>query len=190
VRATTATGAAFPFSMTIQLQPWRLKPEPVTDYFRFWMCQNRTTQPDVFVARVNQSLFPPTVPILEFYHRNIDGSGVDDYFAWSMEHQGLSGAKNKIPNPIRNRQFGAVIYPLEGAQFVRESPLVLSSQHPNSTFSIAMTTHTNQTESVLAWEEQVSALMRSLPTQRDARKKHEHFWLRFWGTLFIYFIIY
>jgi hypothetical protein len=170
----------FPFSMKIQLQPWRLKPEPVTDNFRSWMCNNRTTQPDVVVEKINPTIFPPRLPILEFYHRNKKSEGVDDYFAWSMDHQGLSAAKKDVSNPLLNRQFGAVIFGADGSQFDRVSALVLASRAPNVTFNFAVLTHTNQTTSVVQWEKEIGAMVMRV-SMHTARAKHVAYWNKFWG---------
>jgi alpha-L-fucosidase 2 len=160
------------FTLEVKMEPWRTTKQPVLPNFQGWFCDTRYTYPDVIVSSI-KPFFPKD--ILEWYHRNED----QDYFASTLNRQGLGSAQSSVPNILLGRQFGGAIF---GPDLQRVTSTKLVSKSLQKEIILIVATHTSQTSDVLQWEQQLNAIIKTNPS----RMKHEVSWKMFWDQSFIF----
>ena len=114
-----------------------------------------------------------------WYHRN-----TKTVWPSIMKLQGLSEFKLSMPDPLRDRTFGAS---MSGEGFARINPTMLRSKTPTQKASLSIFTLTQQTNSSEEWISEMRNLITqtSVSKPEDRRTAHDKYWQEFWDKSYI-----
>ncbi|MBD2755742.1 DUF5703 domain-containing protein [Spirosoma validum] len=128
-----------------------------------------------------------------FYHRNGTERSAFDV---TVQQQGLDSIKNQLFNPIANRTFGGS---LSGRGFKPAGTYrgkyldtefqgwKLVSASAFRTHALVLTLHTDQSERIDDWKQELENLRKEAVTQaKTAQMKTQAWWNEFWTKSFIY----
>jgi hypothetical protein len=115
---------------------------------------------------------------VQWYHRN-----EHSVVPFTLKHQGLESIKGQFKDPLIHRTFGGV---MEGLPLVKDKPGTLASDGPVTWFSVKVTTHAAQTESVEQWSKKARDLGTPVPGPDVAMAETAAWWSKFWDRSWVY----
>jgi hypothetical protein len=126
------------------------------------------------------TILPAAGNRLTWYHFNLDS-----IYPTVLVQQHLEQFKNKYPDPLLHRCFGAT---LEGAGMIAKDDHTLASSRLEWKFSVSLVAlTTNAPDTAETWQTKLSVLDHSVDTVslRQAWKEHVAWWTSFWNRSWI-----
>jgi len=165
--------AGKPLSVSAKIENWRDADRqlPAAEKVASW-----TTHDAPFPLIESGDRFSPSPKAIVWYHRN-ETSVVPKL----LETQSLTGAKGAF-DPLLHRTFGGH---LSGAGFTPSGERELRSAQNQSSFALALATHTAQTDTAEAWLKQVENEAAKSSDYARALGRTQNWWSQFWARSWV-----
>lgn len=114
-----------------------------------------------------------------WFHRN-----EHSVVPFTLRHQGLESIADRFSDPLLHRTFGGRMS-ARGLTLVENQPGALCSTSPVSSLALRITTHSAQTPTLAAWQDQLSKLDSPAPGA-DSAKATSAWWRDFWNRSHVF----
>ncbi|MGC8885953.1 MAG: DUF5703 domain-containing protein [Verrucomicrobiia bacterium] len=111
-------------------------------------------------------------------HRN-----EDSIVPFTLNHQGIGKFYNLVSDPLLHRTFGGII---TGKQFKKESAVSIITEKPAKQFQIQIATHSDQTDTLLEWQNALAQIMMKNANSKKAQSRTAEWWKKFWNKSWVF----
>lgn len=158
-------------TVTATIEDWRTEKRVLTGLELASSWTMNAAPKDISVWE-SADVFTNQPDAITWYHRN-----AYSVVPLPLKHQGLEQFASLVPDPLANRTFGGR---MTGAGFVRDGEHALKTAQPVKEFSLAIATHTAQTETADEWQQQIAQPINAPAAAQRTAAWWNEFWQRSW----------